>query len=151
MRRIVSVLENLARAQPSQGPFVVQHGSTPRPVGWHGFPMAGGSAIDRHIQQADVVISHGGPATIAAVRAHNKIPIVVPRLKRFGEHVDDHQLEYVRRLEREQEVISVVDVDVLDAVVAQYQHVAAKMPKPGPHDPATAVERFATLVAPLER
>lgn len=44
---------------------------------------------------SDVVITHGGTgAIIGAVKAGKKV-IAVPRLAKFGEHVDDHQTEIV--------------------------------------------------------
>ena len=46
---------------------------------------------------ADVVITHGGTgAIIGAIRAGKKV-VAVPRLARYGEHVDDHQVEIVRQ------------------------------------------------------
>ncbi len=43
----------------------------------------------------DTVITHGGTgAIIGAVKAGKKV-IAVPRLAKFGEHVDDHQIEIV--------------------------------------------------------
>lgn len=46
---------------------------------------------------SDVVITHGGTgAIIGAVKAGKKV-VAVPRLAKFGEHVDDHQVEIVRQ------------------------------------------------------
>ena len=54
--------------------------------------------MNQFIEKADVIITHGGPATFMAVIAKGKNPIVVPRLKKFGEHVNDHQLEFVEKV-----------------------------------------------------
>ena len=43
---------------------------------------------------SDVVVSHGGPATISEARAAGHLPVVVPRDPAFGEHVDDHQKRF---------------------------------------------------------
>lgn len=46
-------------------------------------------------RKADIVITHGGTgAIIGAVKKRKKV-IAVPRLKKFGEHVDDHQLQLI--------------------------------------------------------
>ena len=43
----------------------------------------------------DVVVTHGGTgAIIGAVKAGKRV-VAVPRLARYGEHVDDHQMEIV--------------------------------------------------------
>lgn len=45
------------------------------------------------MKRAEIVITHGGTgAIIKAVKLGKKV-IVVPRLARYGEHVDDHQLQ----------------------------------------------------------
>lgn len=48
------------------------------------------------LECADVVVCHGGPATIAAARDAGSLPVVVPRLRSEGEHVDDHQQRFAR-------------------------------------------------------
>lgn len=49
------------------------------------------------LNRADVIVCHGGPSTIAEGWARGRLPIVVPRLARLGEHVDDHQAEFCER------------------------------------------------------
>jgi UDP-N-acetylglucosamine transferase subunit ALG13 len=47
----------------------------------------------RRILDAELVIVHAGAGTmLQAIRAA-KVPVAMPRLSRFGEHVDDHQTE----------------------------------------------------------
>lgn len=52
-----------------------------------------------YIREARAVITHAGVGSVMIALANGKRPIVMPRLRRFGEHVDDHQLELARRLE----------------------------------------------------
>jgi UDP-N-acetylglucosamine transferase subunit ALG13 len=52
------------------------------------------------LANADVVVCHGGPATITEARQAGHIPLVVPRDPRRGEHIDDHQQRFARRLAR---------------------------------------------------
>ena len=48
--------------------------------------------------QATVVVCHGGPATITEARRHGKLPICLPRDPERGEHVDNHQQLFARRM-----------------------------------------------------
>lgn len=49
--------------------------------------------------KADIVITHGGTgAIIGAVKKEKKV-IAVPRLAKYGEHVDDHQLQLVKQFD----------------------------------------------------
>ena len=52
-----------------------------------------------YIREARAVFMHAGVGSVMISLANGKRPIVMPRLHRFGEHVDDHQLELSRRLE----------------------------------------------------
>jgi UDP-N-acetylglucosamine transferase subunit ALG13 len=55
--------------------------------------------VVRYIREARAVVMHAGVGSMMIALANGKRPIVMPRLQRFGEHVDDHQLELGRRLE----------------------------------------------------
>jgi UDP-N-acetylglucosamine transferase subunit ALG13 len=50
-----------------------------------------------HVRRARVVITHAGVGSVLVALGAGKRPVVVPRLKRFREAVDDHQLEFARR------------------------------------------------------
>ena len=46
---------------------------------------------------SDLVVTHGGTGAIIGAVKRGKRVVAVPRLARFGEHVDDHQVEIVRQ------------------------------------------------------
>ena len=54
------------------------------------------------LSKADLVISHAGYATVMQMLKFSKSkPLLVPRLKKYKEHVNDHQkyfADYMRRL-----------------------------------------------------
>jgi UDP-N-acetylglucosamine transferase subunit ALG13 len=50
------------------------------------------------VRRARVVVSHAGVGSVITAVREGKRPIVVPRLYRFAEAVDDHQLHFGRRL-----------------------------------------------------
>jgi UDP-N-acetylglucosamine transferase subunit ALG13 len=76
----------------------VQHGATPAPGYGHCFAYCGHDELQRLFASADVVVAHGGPATITQARGAGHVPVVVPRQRALGEHVDDHQVLFARRL-----------------------------------------------------
>lgn len=52
------------------------------------------------MEKSDIVVTHGGTgAIIGAVKKGKKV-IAVPRLARFGEYVDDHQLQLIEQFEK---------------------------------------------------
>ena len=49
--------------------------------------------------KCDIVITHGGTGAIIGAIKKGKKVIAVPRLEKYGEHVDDHQLQLLRQFE----------------------------------------------------
>ena len=62
-----------------------------------------------YISKARVVITHGGPASFLSVLARNIPLIVVPRKLEFAEHVNDHQLDFARRINQQGYSIQYID------------------------------------------
>lgn len=61
------------------------------------------------MSKCDKVITHGGTgAIIGAVKRKKKV-IAIPRLSRYGEHVDDHQIQIVKQFEEMQLIKYIVD------------------------------------------
>lgn len=58
---------------------------------------------------ADVIISHGGTATLMQAIQMKKKIIAFARLSKYGEHVDDHQREIIDLLDESGCVIQYVD------------------------------------------
>lgn len=50
--------------------------------------------------KANIVITHGGTGAIIGAVKEGKKVIAVPRLAKYGEHVDDHQIQLIRQFDR---------------------------------------------------
>ncbi|MDD6678371.1 MAG: glycosyltransferase [Firmicutes bacterium] len=61
-------------------------------------------AFAEEMGKSDIVITHGGTGAIIGAVKQGKKVIAVPRLAKYGEHVDDHQLQLVEQF-RELELI----------------------------------------------
>ena len=82
----------------------------------------------QHVEDARIVITHGGPASFIMPLQIGKIPIVVPRQKQFGEHVNDHQVEFAKNVaERMGTIIPVEDIETLGDVITNYDEIVARM------------------------
>lgn len=72
--------------------------------------------------EATIVVSHGGTgALIGALKAGKKV-IAVPRLSRFGEHIDDHQMQVATVLAKEKYLIMVTEMDKLGEAIFHLQN-----------------------------
>ena len=68
------------------------------------------------IKDAKMVITHGGPSSFILPLQYGKTPIVVPRMKKYDEHVNDHQVEFCRKYNSlNNNIIVVVNVDELNS------------------------------------
>lgn len=84
--------------------------------------------MQKNIEEARIVITHGGPASFIAPLQIGKIPIVVPRQKKFGEHVNDHQLEFCKAVEeRMNNIIVVEDVVLLPEKIINYTSLVSNI------------------------
>jgi UDP-N-acetylglucosamine transferase subunit ALG13 len=94
--------------------LVVQHGpSAVQPPRASCFASLSYEELADLVRRARVVVSHAGVGSVLTALANGKRPIVVPRLRRFGEAVDDHQLLFARRLEQTELVTLVEDLSQL--------------------------------------
>lgn len=112
--RFVRALESLSGEQ-----LLVQHGPVDPPPGaaranaFMQFPE-----MIESMEAADVVVCHAGAGSILCALRAGHTPVVIPRLKRYRETVDDHQVEFSRALAAEGKVIAVEDLETLGAAVA---------------------------------
>lgn len=66
---------------------------------------------------ADIVICHGGVGSILEALRLNKKIIAIPRLAKYNEHVDDHQVEIVKKLTHEKYILSSIDEKELPILI----------------------------------
>lgn len=82
----------------------------------------------KNVEDARIVITHGGPASFIMPLQLGKTPIVVPRQQQFNEHVNNHQVEFARNVaERMGTIIPVEDVDKLKDLIINYDQIVAGM------------------------
>lgn len=75
--------------------------------------------IDQLVRSADLVIAHAGTGTLNHCLGLRKKVIVVPRLKLYEEHPDDHQLELAELLRDDNRVLYARSTSDLAARVVQ--------------------------------
>lgn len=78
------------------------------------------------IENADLIISHGGVATIIEGLNMNKKVIAVPRLKKYKEHVNDHQLQIVENFNDSGYIIGTKGVEGLESALERVQDFVPK-------------------------
>lgn len=148
--RMVSWMDDVARHHPELDVFV-QHGRTAGPAHADGAALIPVQDLRDRFARARVVVCHGGPATIMdAVDAGHR-PIVVPRDPARGEHVDDHQQLFARRLGADGRVWLCESREAFDErLAACLADDAPQIAQTNHLERTKSIERFAALVARLE-
>lgn len=77
------------------------------------YRLIGYDKMHYYAQNSEIMITHGGPASIFLALQYGKKPIVVPRQKKFNEHIDDHQVLFCNYLKKEDKIILVDEIDEL--------------------------------------
>jgi UDP-N-acetylglucosamine transferase subunit ALG13 len=121
--RLVGAIDELAPHEE----VVVQYGSSAlRPVGATCVDFIPFDELLAFVRRARVVVTHAGVGSIMAALSQGKRPIVVPRLSRYREAVDDHQLPFARRLAARGLVTLLEDESQLAAAIGD-EHVAVEL------------------------
>jgi UDP-N-acetylglucosamine transferase subunit ALG13 len=93
--RLLRALDDL----PQDEELIVQcRAPGPLPARARSVPDLPFDELAETMRAARVVVCHAGVGSILTAVANGKRPVTVPRLVRFGEAVDDHQLAFARRL-----------------------------------------------------
>jgi UDP-N-acetylglucosamine transferase subunit ALG13 len=125
--RVVAELDRLVGSGEITGAARVQTGySTVTPLHCRHDRMLGFDQMQAAMREAEVVVTHGGPASIMQALALGRIPVVVPRQSRFGEHVDDHQCRFAARIA--DRVLVVLDIGELGPAIREHAARTAALP-----------------------
>lgn len=73
--------------------------------------------MEKLIDKADIIITHGGTGSIIGPLKKGKKVIVCSRLKKYGEHIDDHQQELVEIFKDEGYILELNENNDLDLLL----------------------------------
>lgn len=62
--------------------------------------------FNKYVKECDLLITHGGVGTIFTGLENNKKVMVMPRLKEYKEHNNNHQLDITESFEKEGYILS---------------------------------------------
>lgn len=78
------------------------------------------------IEKADLVITHGGVGSIINSITRGKKVIAVPRLKKYNEHVNDHQLDIIQTFDEMGYIIGIQEVQQLGEAIKKVKEFKPK-------------------------
>lgn len=98
--------------------IVVQLGYTQyEPRNCKSFHFTSFERIEKLNQKSNIIITHAGAGSIIKALKYGKRPIVVPRRKKYNEHINDHQLDLAKKMSKEDKIILCKDPKDLNKVL----------------------------------
>lgn len=127
--RLVSKIDELKRDGIIREDVMIQTGfSTYEPKHCLWSRLIPYSDMVKYVREARIVITHGGPASFIMPLQIGKTPIVVPRQHQYAEHVNDHQVEFVKSVAlRMGNIIPIFEIDELDNAISGYDRIVSGM------------------------
>lgn len=102
--RAIYWLQELLEKEIIVEPVLLQHGATSAAKLSHPLLTSAASLtrdeMYKAVKDASLVISHAGQGSARMMTEMGACFVLLPRLKRYGEHVDDHQLLFARAVEK---------------------------------------------------
>ena len=92
--------------------------------------------------KADLIITHGGVGSIISSLEKGKKVIVVPRLKKYNEHVNDHQIQKAEKFENNGYVRSVIDISKLGDTIKEMENFEPKKYESGNKKILSIIENY---------
>jgi UDP-N-acetylglucosamine--N-acetylmuramyl-(pentapeptide) pyrophosphoryl-undecaprenol N-acetylglucosamine transferase len=130
-RRLV---ERLIAILPPECEVLWQVGQTDaRGLGIDAHSLVPADELSAAMRRADVVVAHAGIGSALTSLEAGRCPVLVPRLRRYGEHVDDHQRQIANELDGLGLAVArdVADLRLADLLDAS-KHAVCPNPAPGP-------------------
>lgn len=118
--RLVKCIDQMVADGKIKEEVIIQKGYTDyEPQNCECHKLIGYDDMKKYIEEARIVVTHGGPASFVAPLSIGKIPVVVPRQYKYNEHVNDHQLDFAREVEKRMKNIIVAETEeeIVDAIV----------------------------------
>lgn len=118
--RFLSAVAELARTGVfGEEPLIVQFGhgqpETAPQSTWVSFLP--NDTFEQTIANASLIIAHGGCGTLLTAIRRGKIPVVMPRRRQYGEHVNDHQLQLTQALAAEGRIMPALETQDLAGAI----------------------------------
>jgi beta-1,4-N-acetylglucosaminyltransferase len=79
--------------------------------------------IQKLYLNARLIVSHAGVGSIMDALEFNKPIIIVPRRQMYGEHIDDHQLDIAKELEKDERIKIIYNIEELNDVFINFDYV----------------------------
>ena len=117
--RLLDSIQNLIDKKVIKEKVIVQAGCTSdfKSKDMQIFDLIPMDEFDKLISECDILITHGGVGSIITGLKNEKKVIAAARLKKYGEHTNDHQLQIIENFAKEGYLLSLNDFEDLEKIL----------------------------------
>ncbi|UCC98838.1 MAG: hypothetical protein JSW66_02885 [Phycisphaerales bacterium] len=146
--RLVRAVDKALESGRLAEEVLAQIGDSPyQPRNFQAVPYMDKALFDEYVDKASGIISHAGMGNIALALNNNKPLLVMPRLRRYREVVNDHQLAIAKKFEHLGHLLAAYNEDdMLDKIGALRHFVPTRRET---HAEAVA-KRISSFLAEIE-
>jgi UDP-N-acetylglucosamine transferase subunit ALG13 len=131
--RLLKKIDELVEKGIIKEKIIAQVGySTYKPKNYEYFTFTSEEKILELNKKARLIITHAGVGSIITALWFGKPIIVVPRLKKFNEHINDHQIQIAKAFEKEKKVLACYDIANLGKFVIKAKKFKPRIKKEKP-------------------
>jgi len=141
--RLVKAVDELVGRNGFDEQIFAQIGdSSYKPRNFKAIPLLEKKVFDKNISEASCIVSHAGIGTIAMALDNEKPLLVMPRSRKYGEVVNDHQAAIARKFEQLGHILVAYDVEDLSDGIHKLKSFVPRERKANPDAVADRIRRF---------
>jgi len=122
--RLIKILDESLMGLGYKEKLIIQGGNSTYKSKYHNsqfFKEISFGKMVKLLKEARIVITHGGPATVfLALKYSRNKPLIIPRMAKYREHVNDHQLIFAKHLLRKKIVPAIINQNNLTKEIIAY-------------------------------
>lgn len=141
-KRLINEVDNLVKNKVIKDEVVIQTGYTEYNGSINHFAFTSQDELDELVKKCDILITHAGVGSIFKGLEYGKKVIAVPRLKKYHEHVNNHQLDISKNFEEAGYIMVVNDMIDLGKTIKNIKKFVPKKLEIDNQELINTVEEF---------
>lgn len=106
------------------------------------FDLIAADELNELIKKCNILITHGGVGSITTGLKNSKKVIGVARLKKYGEHTNDHQIQILENFDKAGYIIYLQDINKLEEVLKNIDSFEPKKYKSNTKSMIKTIEEY---------
>jgi len=98
--------------------------------------------FDKLINECNILITHGGVGSIISGINNGKKVVAIARLKKYGEHTNDHQKQIIKKFVKDGYILELKNLNKIDETLREIKNLKVKKYKSNTANMVDLIETF---------